>query len=202
MLKNFFKALIKADAKETSKGFSLLEIMVTITIMTMIMGAVGVGVMGYLDKSKIKQAKIDIGTISNALDLYKTEFGRYPDSDDGLSRLVEEMILVDILKCFGNPAWMLDVGSAVEADTHGDAGIDFQLFSDRIVGKRVETDRYAVIVMQLISITQRDSVVVEHLVLPIGGPFLVGDILRVYIPIKGAFGRCQLEISNRLIAGM
>ncbi len=93
MLKNFFKALIKANAKEASKGFSLLEIMVTITIMTMIMGAVGVGVMGYLDKSKIKQAKIDIGTISNALDLYKTEFGRYPDSDDGLSRLVQEKIL-------------------------------------------------------------------------------------------------------------
>ena len=93
MFKSFFKALIRANAKEASKGFSLLEIMVTITIMTMIMGAVGVGVMGYLDKSKIKQAKIDIGTISNALDLYKTEFGRYPDSDDGLSRLVEEKIL-------------------------------------------------------------------------------------------------------------
>ena len=93
MFKNFFKALVKANSKEVSKGFSLLEIMVTITIMTMIMGAVGVGVMGYLDKSKIKQAKIDIGTISNALDLYKTEFGRYPDSDDGLSRLVEEKIL-------------------------------------------------------------------------------------------------------------
>jgi general secretion pathway protein G len=93
MFKNFFKALIKANVKEAPKGFSLLEIMVTITIMTMIMGAVGVGVMGYLDKSKIKQAKIDIGTISNALDLYKTEFGRYPDSDDGLSRLVEEKIL-------------------------------------------------------------------------------------------------------------
>ena len=93
MFKDFFKAFFKANAKEASKGFSLLEIMVTITIMTMIMGAVGVGVMGYLDKSKIKQAKIDIGTISNALDLYKTEFGRYPDSDDGLSRLVEEKIL-------------------------------------------------------------------------------------------------------------
>ena len=97
---------------------------------------------------------------------------------------------------------MLDVGSAVEADTHGDTGIDFQLFSDRIVGKRVESDRYAVIVMQLIGIPQRDSVVVEHLVLPIGGSFLVGNILRVYIPVKGAFRRRQLEISNRLIAGM
>ncbi len=67
--------------------------MVVITIMAMIMGAVSVGVMTYLDKSKVKQAKMDIQTISNALDLYKTEFGRYPESDDGLSRLVEEKIL-------------------------------------------------------------------------------------------------------------
>ncbi|HRZ80278.1 MAG TPA: type II secretion system major pseudopilin GspG [bacterium] len=93
MLKNFFRALISETSKGAAKGFSLLEIMVVITIMAMIMGAVGVGVMTYLDKSKIKQARIDIGTISNALDLYKTEFTRYPDSEDGLSKLVEEKIL-------------------------------------------------------------------------------------------------------------
>ncbi|MGI6395002.1 MAG: type II secretion system major pseudopilin GspG [bacterium] len=93
MIKNFFKALFKEGKSSAVKGFSLLEIMVVITIMTMIMGAVGVGVMSYLDKSKIKQAKIDIVTISNALDLYKTEFGRYPESEDGISRLVEERIL-------------------------------------------------------------------------------------------------------------
>lgn len=93
MLRSFFKALVKERTASVSRGFSLLEIMVVITIMTMIMGAVGVGVMGYLDKSKMKQAKIDIVTISNALDLYKTEFGRYPESEDGLSRLVEEKIL-------------------------------------------------------------------------------------------------------------
>ncbi|HNW83770.1 MAG TPA: type II secretion system major pseudopilin GspG [bacterium] len=93
MFRNFFKALISENSKSAVKGFSLLEIMVVITIMAMIMGAVGVGVMSYLDKSKIKQAKIDIGTISNALDLYKTEFTRYPDSEDGLAKLVEEKIL-------------------------------------------------------------------------------------------------------------
>lgn len=93
MLRNFFKALTNEAPKGAVKGFSLLEIMVVITIMAMIMGAVGVGVMSYLDKSKIKQTKIDIATISNALDLYKTEFGRYPESEDGLMRLVEEKIL-------------------------------------------------------------------------------------------------------------
>lgn len=92
MLKNFFKALIKKE-KDATKGFSLLEIMVTITIMAMIMGAVGVGVMKYLDKSKVKQAGIDIKNISQALKLYKTEKGRYPESDDGLEALVEEKVL-------------------------------------------------------------------------------------------------------------
>lgn len=92
-MKNFIKALLKESKRGVSKGFSLLEIMVVITIMAMIMGAVSVGVMTYLDKSKMKQAKMDIQTISNALDLYKTEFGRYPESDDGLGKLVEEKIL-------------------------------------------------------------------------------------------------------------
>ncbi len=95
MLKNFMKALLEGSRKGIAKGFSLLEIMVVITIMAMIMGAVSVGVMSYLDRSKIRQAEMDIVTISNALDLYKTEFGRYPDSQDGLSRLVEEKILRD-----------------------------------------------------------------------------------------------------------
>lgn len=92
-MRGFVKALLRESKKGVSRGFSLLEIMVVLTIMASIMGAVSLGVMGYLDKSKIKQARMDIVTISNALDLYKTEFGRYPESDDGLSRLVEEKIL-------------------------------------------------------------------------------------------------------------
>ena len=92
-MRSFIKALLRESEKGVSRGFSLLEIMVVLTIMASIMGAVSLGVMGYLVKSKIKQTKMDIVTISNALDLYKTEFGRYPESDDGLSRLVEEKIL-------------------------------------------------------------------------------------------------------------
>ncbi len=88
MLRDIVKALFKTRAVST--GFSLLEIMVVITIMAMIMGAISVGVMTYLDKAKTKQAAMDIKTISNALDLYKSEFGKYPDS---LDALVKERIL-------------------------------------------------------------------------------------------------------------
>jgi len=84
IVKGFFRS------RAASAGFSLLEIMVVITIMAMIMGALSVGVMTYLDKAKAKQAMMDIKTISSALDLYKSEFGKYPD---GLDALVKEKIL-------------------------------------------------------------------------------------------------------------
>lgn len=88
MLRNIMNALFRS--RGVSAGFSLLEIMVVMAIMAMIMGAVGVGFMNYLDKAKVKQAAMDIKTISNALDLYKSEFGKYPD---GLDALVQEKIL-------------------------------------------------------------------------------------------------------------
>lgn len=80
-------------ASRAAKGFSLLEIMAVLTIMAMAMGGVAVGVMGYIDKAKVKQAKMDIKNIGNGLDLYKTEFNNYPDGDDGLQKLVDEKIL-------------------------------------------------------------------------------------------------------------
>lgn len=88
MVRGIIRGLFRSRA--VSAGFSLLEIMVTITIMAMIMGAVSVGVMSYLDRAKTKQAGMDIKTIANALDLYKSEFGKYPD---GLDALVKEKIL-------------------------------------------------------------------------------------------------------------
>ncbi len=88
MVRDIVRALFKT--RTVPAGFSLLEIMVVITIMAMIMGAISVGVMTYLDKAKGKQAAMDIKTISNALDLYKSEFGKYPDS---LDALVKEKIL-------------------------------------------------------------------------------------------------------------
>lgn len=88
MVRQFITGLFRSRA--VSAGFSLLEIMVVITIMAMIMGAVSVGVMSYLDRAKTKQAGMDIKTVANALDLYKSEFGKYPD---GLDALVKEKIL-------------------------------------------------------------------------------------------------------------
>ena len=51
-------------------GFTLVEILVVITIIGLIMALVGPRVLNYLGESKSKAAKIQIESFSSALDLY------------------------------------------------------------------------------------------------------------------------------------
>jgi general secretion pathway protein G len=69
-------------------GFTLVEILVVITIIGLIMAIVGPRVLNYLGESKVKAAKIQIESFSSALDLYYLDMGRYPASNDGLVALV------------------------------------------------------------------------------------------------------------------
>jgi len=70
-------------------GFTLVEILVVITIIGLIMAIVGPRVLNYLGESKVKAAKIQIESFSSALDLYYLDMGRYPTSSDGLTALVQ-----------------------------------------------------------------------------------------------------------------
>jgi general secretion pathway protein G len=70
-------------------GFTLVEILVVITIIGLIMGLVGPRVLNYLTESKAKAAKIQIESFSSALDLYFLDTGRYPASSEGLAALVQ-----------------------------------------------------------------------------------------------------------------
>jgi general secretion pathway protein G len=45
-------------------------------------------VVGQLDEAKIKQAKTDIHTLENCLDLYKIDKGKYPSTEEGLQAVV------------------------------------------------------------------------------------------------------------------
>jgi general secretion pathway protein G len=70
-------------------GFTLVEILVVITIIGLIMAIVGPRVLNYLGESKVKAAKIQIESFGSALDLYYLDMGRYPNSSDGLAALVQ-----------------------------------------------------------------------------------------------------------------
>src|SRR5262249_50853109 len=70
-------------------GFTLVEILVVITIIGLIMALVGPRVLNYLSEAKGKTAKIQIASFSSALDLYFLDTGRYPTSSEGLTALMQ-----------------------------------------------------------------------------------------------------------------
>src|SRR5262249_31571386 len=79
----------RRGARDGERGFTLVEILVVITIIGLIMGLVGPRVLSYLGESKAKAAKIQIESFGSALDLYYLDNGRYPTTSEGLAALVQ-----------------------------------------------------------------------------------------------------------------
>jgi general secretion pathway protein G len=89
------EALSKSDMRHSNNstrqgelGFTLVEMLVVITIIGLIMGLVGPRVLNYLSESKVKAAKIQMQSFASALDLFNLDAGRYPSSAEGLAALV------------------------------------------------------------------------------------------------------------------
>ncbi|WOJ90162.1 type II secretion system major pseudopilin GspG [Methylocapsa polymorpha] len=70
-------------------GFTLVEILVVITIIGLIMGLVGPRVLNYLSESKVKAATIQIQSFAGSLDLFYLDAGRYPTTAEGLAALTQ-----------------------------------------------------------------------------------------------------------------
>ena len=70
------------------QGMTLIEILVVLVLIGIVMGILGGNFIGRGEKAKADAAKIEIGQIGQALDLYKLETGRYPSSSEGLQALV------------------------------------------------------------------------------------------------------------------
>lgn len=81
-------ARAKAGRRPGEDGFTLVEMLVVITIIGLIMSFVGPRVLTYLGESKVKAAKIQIQGLGNALDLFYLDAGRYPSTSEGLAALV------------------------------------------------------------------------------------------------------------------
>jgi general secretion pathway protein G len=79
----------RSATRHGEAGFTLVEILVVITIIGLIMGLVGPRVLNYLTESKAKAAKIQIESFASALDLFYLDTGRYPSSSEGLGALVQ-----------------------------------------------------------------------------------------------------------------
>lgn len=78
-----------ADApRRSDSGLTLLELLVTITILVVLSVAIGTVALNYLGRGKADAAKLQLSQLEAGLDLYLLDMGRYPTSEEGLRALV------------------------------------------------------------------------------------------------------------------
>jgi general secretion pathway protein G len=82
--------------RKNQAGFTLIEMLVVLVIIGLIMGLVGPRVLNYLTVSREKAARIQIASLTNSLDLFYLDVGRYPTSQEGLTALVQRPTGVDV----------------------------------------------------------------------------------------------------------
>jgi general secretion pathway protein G len=82
-------AIRRLSSEHLKRGYTLIEMLVVLTIISMIVGLVGPRVLGYLGQSRVKTARLQIESLSSALDLFYMDAGRYPTSAEGLDALAQ-----------------------------------------------------------------------------------------------------------------
>lgn len=70
------------------RGFTLIEIMVVVVIIAILGALVAPNIMGRDQEARIVAARNDLRSVANALNMYKLDNFRYPNTDQGLEALV------------------------------------------------------------------------------------------------------------------
>ena len=75
---------------ESEKGFTLLEIIVVLTIIAILAAYIAPKVTGRVGDARISKVKSDIRVLESSLELYKLDNFSYPDTAQGLDSLVNK----------------------------------------------------------------------------------------------------------------
>jgi general secretion pathway protein G len=79
---------MKPQRFSRDRGFTLIEIMVVITILGILAALIVPKVVGRTDDARIAAARQDIASVMQALKLYRLDNGRYPTTEQGLQALL------------------------------------------------------------------------------------------------------------------
>lgn len=90
---------------ESERGFTLIEIMIVVTIIALLSAVVIVpNVTKYLKRAKAEACKLQIKNFQTPLLEYQSTKGSYPSTDEGLEALVKEGLLKKVpIDPWGNP---------------------------------------------------------------------------------------------------
>jgi general secretion pathway protein G len=91
------KVQTEAAHKHAQGGYSLLEILVVLAIISALMAIVGPRVLGHVDQSKVVSTKTQAKNLKDALGIYRLRAGTYPDKTVGLQVLIDPPVGEKIL---------------------------------------------------------------------------------------------------------
>ncbi len=118
--------------RKGQQGFTLLEIIVVITIIAILAAYIAPKVAGRADDARLSKVKNDIQVLESALELYKLDNFRYPTSDQGLQALVSRPS--DDLKNWQDGGYIKKLnkdpwGNEYQYSQPGRDGSDFDIYS-------------------------------------------------------------------------
>lgn len=79
---------LRESGPAAQAGFTLIELLVVLAILGLLVAVATPQVLKYLGKAKADTAKIEIKSMSTALDLFLIDVGRYPTQQEGLEALI------------------------------------------------------------------------------------------------------------------
>jgi len=80
----------RAEPSDREAGFTILEILVVITIIGLLIGLVAPAALRQLGGARVSVAKQSVERLSTVLDLYSLDMGSYPTTEQGLTALVQK----------------------------------------------------------------------------------------------------------------
>jgi len=75
---------------KNNRGFTLLEILVVVFILTLLAAIIAPRLVGRTDDARVAEAKVQIRNFETALKLFKLDNGFYPSTEQGLEALAEK----------------------------------------------------------------------------------------------------------------
>ena len=79
---------MKAQDGRGKAGFTLIEILVVVLIITILAGIVGVNILHKPGEARVSAARMQVQQLKTAVQLYRAEQGRLPTQEQGLEALV------------------------------------------------------------------------------------------------------------------